>query len=313
MAYRGLSLVVAGTLLAAVAAPAAAQNSGLDRRMDRLEQTVRTLQSIVLQAQATGQPVVVRPEGPDPLLTSQQQRITDLEQTIQRLNGQVDTLTFELEQSRRNTTAAETDQRTALQTMNERLARIESQIGAITAVLGPVEPLAAGPNDTRTAPDDPTGRAQAADTGSLNAQMGAPPPPPPPPPPPANAAEAFTRARDLFNAGDHEAAGRAFEDFVARYGSNRQAPEAYYWLGESYFLRRGYQTATAAYANALKSRPTTSWAPAAMARLAQSLAYSNQTAQACAALGEFDQRYASRASTAVKAYAQTARTRAKCG
>ena len=50
-----------------------------------------------------------------------------------------------------------------------------------------------------------------------------------------------------------------------------------------------------------------------MAKLAQSLAFSNQTSQACAALTEFDQRYAARASAAVKTVAQSARTRARCG
>jgi TolA-binding protein len=49
-----------------------------------------------------------------------------------------------------------------------------------------------------------------------------------------------------------------------------------------------------------------------MVRLAQSLAQSNQAVQACAALSEFDQRYAARASAAVKANAATVRRGARC-
>lgn len=306
MAARRLTLLAAGVALGVLAAPAFAQDSGADRRLDRLEQAVRTLQATVLQAQATGQPVVVRPEGPDPVVTALQDRVNDLEQTLQRVNGQAETLGFELQQARQATVAAETDRRNQLQGLNDRLARMESQINALTAAMAPPEPLAAGPNDARTAPDA-TGRAQAGDQGSLSAQLQ-----PPPPPPPPNPGEAFTQARALFAANKFEEAGAAFEDFVARYPSNTRTPEAYYWMGESYFARRGYQTATAAYASALKSRPTTAWAPAAMARLAQSLANANQNAQACAALAEFDQRYAAKASAAVKANAQTARTRARC-
>lgn len=301
MASRALPFLAAGVLMASLAGPAAAQNAA-DRRMERLEQSVRALQATVLQAQATGQPVVVRPEGPDPALTQMQERVADLESTLQRINGQVETLGFEIEQAKRADAAAETERRNALAALTERVGRLDSQIATLTAAMAP-EPLAAGPNDARTAPDA-TARAQAGDAGVLT---------PPPPAPPANAGEAFTRARALYTAGEFESAATAFEDFVARYPTNARAPEAYYWLGESFFARRGYQTATAAYANALRTRPTTAWAPTAYAKLAQSLANSNQLPQACAALAEFDQRYAARASAAAKTAAQAARTRAKCG
>lgn len=289
MAYRVRTLLATVALIG-LASPALAQGAGDARRLDRIEQSVRALQAAVGQAQSSGQPVVVRPEGPDPAVTDMQQRVADLEQTLQRINGQLETLAIEVDQAKRADTAAEADRRGAMQGLNDRITRLESQLAT---VLGPTDAGAAG--------------------GTLNSQIGAATPPPPPPPaPPANAAEAFAAARAVYTGGDMEAAGRAFEDFVARYGSNTRAPEAYYWLGESYFARKGYQTATAAYANALKARPTTAWAPGAMARLAQSLAYSNQAPQACAALAEFDSRYAAKATAAVKANAQVARTRARC-
>ena len=303
MAYR-LSALLAATALISVAAPAAvspawAQNAGADRRMERLEQSVRALQATVLQAQATGQPVVVRPEGPDPILTAMQERVADLEATLQRLNGQLETLGFEIEQAKRAEAATETERRNSLQALNERIGRLDTQVAALTAAMAPPEPLAVGPDAG----------------GTLGGQLaaGTPPGQPAPPAPPANAGEAFTQARALFTANDFEGAGAGFQDFVTRYPTNTRAPEAYYWLGESYFARRGYQTATAAYASALRNRPTTAWAPAAMARLAQSLANASQNAQACAALAEFDKTYAARATAAVKANAQAARTRARCG
>ncbi len=298
MAYRLSALLAAVSVIVVAAAPAQAQNAGADRRMERLEQPVRALQATVLQAQATGQPVVVRPEGPDPILTAMQERVSDLETTLQRLNGQLETLGFDIEQAKRADADAETERRNSLQALNERISRLDAQVATLTAAMAPPEPLAEGPDGG----------------GTLNGQLGAGSPPAgPAPAPPANAGEAFTQARALFTANDFEAAGAGFQDFVTKYPTNTRTPEAYYWLGESYFARRGYQTATAAYASALRNRPTTTWAPAAMARLAQSLAIANQSAQACAALAEFDQRYAARASAAVKANAQTARTRARCG
>jgi tol-pal system protein YbgF len=296
MSYRLVTLFAAVALAATT--PALAQNTGLDRRMERIEQSVRALQATVLQAQATGQPVVVRPEGPDPEFNALQNRVADLEQTLQRVNGQLEMLTLEIEQASRNAAAAEADRRGALQAMSDRMGRIETQLAALSTLVS-AEAVAEATSDL-------TGATAPATGGTLNGQAAAPAAP-------ANATEAFTQARALFTAGDHEAAGRAFEDLVARYPTSTRAPEAFYWLGESYFARRGYQTATAAYASALRNNPTTAWAPAAMARLAQSLANSNQAGQACAALAQFDQQYAARASAAVKANAQTARTRARCG
>ena len=302
MSYRLITLLAATAVAAAT--PALAQNTGLDRRMERVEQSMRALQATVLQAQATGQPVVVRPEGPDPEFNALQQRVADLEQTLQRVNGQLEMLTFEVEQASRNQAAAEADRRAALLTLTDRLARMETQLAAMASVVGP-ETVAEAVGDLSAG-----GAPPPAPGGTLNDQAAATAPPRPP----TNATEAFTQARALFTAGEHEAAGRAFEDLVARYPTSNRVPEAYYWLGESFFARRGYQTATAAYASALRDNPTTAaWAPAAMARLAQSLANSNQAGQACAALAQFDQRYAARASAAVKANAQTARTRARCG
>lgn len=322
MANRRLSLFLAAGLMA-LAGAANAQTAGTDRRFDRIERDLRTLQSIVMQAQATGQPVTVRPEGPDPAVTSLQARVDDLESSLQRINGAVESLGHDLEQARRNEAVAETERRVLLQTLSERLSRMEGQIAALgqsasaadpalTEGAGASPPNFGAPSLRGSAAAEATARAQAQDGGVLGGPPAPPPRPPPPPPPPPNASDTFAAARALFAEGQHAAAADAFQDFISRYPTNARAPEAYYWLGESFYAQRGYQNATAAYASALRNRPTTSWAPAAMVRLSQSLLQSNQTAQACAALREFDQRYAARAAAAVKTNADAVRRRAAC-
>ncbi|OYX34016.1 MAG: hypothetical protein B7Y99_06465 [Caulobacterales bacterium 32-69-10] len=308
-------LVASVALTALTAGAALAQTAGADRRFDRIERDLRTLQSIVQQAQATGQPVVVKPEGPDPALNALQTRAEDLESTLQRINGQIETLAQDVRTLRQAETAAEADRRAQAQSLNERMDRLETQLNALfqpeptadAAVADPVAPGVDAPPPRRGGDADATSRAQAQDTGVLGA------PPAARPAPPATPAESFARARDLFTAGDQVAATNAFLDFIARYPTGARTPEAYYWLGESYYAQRGWQNATAAYANALKDRPTTGWGPAAMVRLAQALTQSNQAPQACAALAEFDQRYAARATAAVKTNADAVRRRARCG
>jgi tol-pal system protein YbgF len=136
---------------------------------------------------------------------------------------------------------------------------------------------------------------------------------PPPPPPPPTPAQAFQSARAALASGDPAGAASGFQDFITRYPNDVRTPEAYYWLGESFYQRKGYTNATAAYASALRSNPKTAWGSAAMVRLAQSLNAANQPAQACAALSEYDKSYATRATSVIKADAATLKTRLKCG
>jgi tol-pal system protein YbgF len=247
-------------------------------------------------------------------MTALGSRVDDLEMTLQRLNGQVETIVHDLETAHRADQATEAERRAQDKLLSDRLTRIETQLAnlgqagaAADSSLAEGAPPAAGTPPARGgSASDATARVQAQEAGVLGGR------PTPPPPPPATPNEAFNAAHALFADGQAAAASDAFQDFISRYPTNPRTPEAYYWLGESFYAQHGYQNATAAYASALRNRPSTLWAPAAMVRLSQALMQSNQAAQACAALAEFDQRYASRASAAVKANADAVRRRARC-
>ena len=96
-----------------------------------------------------------------------------------------------------------------------------------------------------------------------------------------------------------------------RHAEQPNAPEAHYWLGESYSERRNYADAAQAYIAALEGWPKTDWAPDAVLKLSTALIELKEPEEACKSLAEFDRRYAS-APAALKARARTARTRAKC-
>jgi tol-pal system protein YbgF len=296
MIARATPLLLALCLGASTATVAAAQSAqDLDRRMERLERTVRTLQSAVSQAQATGAPVSVVPEGPNPAVTAMQQRLDDMEASRRTLVNQVEGLTNQLDQQGRARASERAAADAEVKALNDRIARLEAQIAAFTAP--PPAPLG---------PDVGLGETPPSTGGGV-------PTPPDAGPPPQTEAAAFARARALRTAGDFDMAAAAFQDYVARFGASARAPEAYYNLGELYYLRENYRDATAAYASALKSRPKTSWAPDAMVRLAESLQQSGQAPQACAAVAEFNQRYAAGASAAVKKRATGVGSKAKCG
>ncbi len=127
--------------------------------------------------------------------------------------------------------------------------------------------------------------------------------------PTGNAAGDLAAARALTDAA---AQGQAYEVLITNWPSTPQSAEAGYRLGD---LRRAgddMNGAVQAYAGALNGWPTTPWAGETTLKLARALAATNRNPQACAALGEFNRRYAATASAQLKTIAGQIRTQARC-
>ena len=305
-------LLIATVAALALVGQASAQDLGASRRLDQLEKQVRELRAIVFQGRDTGQPVEVRPAGPDPAVTALEQRFDGIDDTIRQIKGQLEVLTHDVDESRQNA-AAVRDQNGQLQgqlkDLGDRVARLEGQLapGAGAGVPPP-------PSNIPPPPTDPTAAAQASDTGRLGGPSSAPgAQPPPSAAAPATASDAYRAARAQLTAGDYAGAASAFQDYLTRYPDAKNTPEAYYWLGESDYAREDYQNATPAYARALKGWPKLAWSPDATVKLARALAETSRAPEACAALAEFNHRYHASASPTVKARAEAVRSRAKCG
>jgi len=96
-----------------------------DRRLDRVEKTLREMRQMLLQGRETGQAVVVMPAGTDAQIATLAQRVADLEETLRRVNSQIDIATSDVSALRR-----ETGQGSAL---NTRLEALERQVGELKA------------------------------------------------------------------------------------------------------------------------------------------------------------------------------------
>jgi len=248
------------------------------KRVERMEKVVRELRSIVFQGRDTGKPVVVQPAETDAQIAALNDRVTDLEQTLTKLNGQNETLNFELTKANR----AAADQKARGDSLEQRLAAIEKtladmQTAAASQVAGPA--LAGGT--------------------------------PPPPAPPADPAVAFKQAKDLLLAGDYANAEQAFAAYVNNYPDSAKAPEARYWQGETLFVREAYTDAAGAYIGAIRGWPQTSWAPDATLKLARSMVALKKTTEACRTLDELAKRYP-KAPAQVISRAASTRVAAKC-
>ncbi len=275
-----------------VAFPAAATDD--PARVDRLEKQVKELRAIVYQARDTGHPVEIRDAGPDPAVAALAQRVDDLEATLRKLQGGTEQTAHDIDQLHAGQDAERNDRTSQVQGLTDRLARLESQFATLSAP--PPPPPAAADSKPHKTPV----AANATPPAVVAAPL-------------AETAAEFKTARTLLASGDYGGASQAFQSFVSAHPTDPKSPEAYYWLGESYFVRDLSGDATSAYARALKGWPKTVWAPDAVIKLSRALAATQRNPEACAALGEFTRRYEKTATVSAKTRAAQTREKLGCG
>ena len=257
-----------------------------DKRLDRLEKQLREVRDIVLQAHATGAPVEIKEAGPDPQVLALTSRFDDMDQSLRRLTGEIETLEHDLGIARQDAG----DAKAQAAALSARLDKVEQQLAAV-APAGPQGP-----------------QAQVGPDGGLAGQAagGAPPPGPQ-----VDAKTAYANARQLLLDGDYKSASAAFQDYVDHFPDTASARPARYWLGETKYIQEDYAGAATAYLGAIRGWPQTQWAPDAVVKLSLSLAQLNKPKEACGALSEFARRYPA-ASPAAKDRAARPSRKASC-
>jgi tol-pal system protein YbgF len=269
-------------LALAVAMPAFAQTplDPLDdhsaKRLDRMEQVMRELRAIVFQGRETGKPVVVEPADTDSQLAAITDKLNDLEQTLTRINGQMEVNAHALDQAQHEADALREENGG----LKERLAVLEQKVDQLTAAAAPPPPPASTPE--AAAP------AAAADP-----------------------AADFAAARQAFVAHDYATAEAGFRDFITRYGDTARGPEARYFLGKVLLARQDYPDAAAADVDAIRLWPQTTWAPEAVLDLSRALIGMQKPTEACDTLGQLASQYPN-APAGVRAGAAAARGEAHC-
>lgn len=126
-----------------------------DRRaLDRLDRNVRRLERAVTQRNAAGQPVLLEPDAETVALQGQvrimDRRLSDMEATVQRVNGDLERLTFAVDEAQADNAAL----RRRLTDAEGRLAEMERAAEEAAALNGPItanSPTGAAATDLSTA------------------------------------------------------------------------------------------------------------------------------------------------------------------
>lgn len=158
-------------------------------------------------------------------------RTTQMQDEIRTLRASIEQLQNELEQAR--------------QRNREQYIDLESRVNTLEQPAGGAKPAPA------TAPVKPLAKAA------------------PPTPPAAGEAAAYQAAyNSLIKQGDAVAASRQFQDFLQSHPDSKLAPNAWYWLGESYYITQNYALALKSFDILNQRFPDSGKAPDALLKTA---------------------------------------------
>ena len=201
--------------------------------------------------------------------------VEQIKSDIARMRGQVEVLTYELEQAQKR-------QRDLYVDLDSRVRKLES---------GPAAGVPADPNAAAGGTMMPPSAAPSAGAGPA---FGPPPSSPAPAPRPADPAaeqRAYDAALDQFKRGDYPGAIANFSTFVRTYPASPLASSAQYWIGNAHYARKDYRASIAAQRTLVSAYPTSSKVPDALLNIASAQSDLNDNAAARRTLEELIAKY----------------------
>lgn len=232
MTASKLRIACAALLACSVAAPAFAQKLSLGERVTRLEQQASS------QSNSAGQ-----------ASTELLNRITQMQSEVQALRNQVEQLQNENAQLKQQGRDQYVDLDSRLQRMESGAAPAAGN-GSAAAPLTPPPATNRAPSSTRAPAAGP-----GADPSMSAEQFTAPA---------AGEQGAYDAALAALRSGDYVESARSFQAYLRDYPDAPLAPNAWYWLGESYYATQNYPIALESFENLLRNFPDSPKAPDAL-------------------------------------------------
>jgi tol-pal system protein YbgF len=121
----------------------------------------------------------------------------------------------------------------------------------------------------------------------------------------------FDAAMNMLSKAQYDEARAAFRNFADTYPKDPLASQAVYWVGDIAYVQKDYPNAARAFAEEIKKYGSSPRAPASMLKLGQSLIALNQKQEGCTTLGALPGKYP-QASKSVLAQAKAAHKAARC-
>ena len=252
----------------------------LNEKINRLEQEISDIHKSLYIKDDND----VIKEDKTPIPSKYQRRINKLENDFAKLNGQFEEVFFRLDQLQKKLDTITSDVDFRLSTKND----------SSTGGLPVAKRDRSGEKDTYAYPDNTsdvnTSGGDAEILGTIEKKD--------------NIDESFEVARnfqspdDLFNYGkdslrnlNYADAENAFRGFVKKYPKDENIPNAYFWLGESLFVRESYPEAVVAYGEVIKNYKNHKKAPASLLKIGIAFSNLDKKKESCNALKKILKQY----------------------
>ena len=174
-------------------------------------------------------------------------QIQQLSTQMRQMQGQIEELQHQLQELNDKNKAQYGD-------LDARLARLEGGGAGNSPGTADANPAAAATVAMGTASTSGPPATAASSSGAANAD-------------PAAAQAAYETAFQSIRAGNYAAASREFRSFIKQYPNNALVPNAWYWLGQSYFVTTNYTVALDAFKQLVDQFPHSDKLPDALLKV----------------------------------------------
>ncbi len=217
-----------------------------------------------------------------------QVRIAELEEQVRKLQGTIEQAAHEGRQLKGQLDKSVADIQYRLDAVEKKQAVVPVPVAATTEVPKATEPA--------VAEGEPGTKEHTS--------------PPPPRPSFATPRDQYNYAFKLLNQAQYTAAGKEFASFTHDHPNDPLIGNAYYWLGETYYVRRDYVQAADNFRQGYESMPTGPKAADNLLKLAMALgAQKSKDKEACVVLKQVAAKFAR---TSVKSRAEQEMNRIGC-
>jgi tol-pal system protein YbgF len=229
-----------------------------------------------------------------------QVKISELEEQIRRLQGLVEQASFENKQLKTQIDKSNGDIQFRLTELEKRQIAPKAEPEATSTnsdKLQPVEPI---PEDgTKETVPETKGKKPAAESKKTASEKFASP------------REHYNYAFKLLNQAKYAEAGSSFTSFTEQYPKDALVGNAYYWLGETHYVRHDYVKAADNFRQGYEAMPTGPKAGDNLLKLAMSLNALNKDKEACVVLKQVKSKFGTAGGT-IKARADQEINRIGC-
>lgn len=255
--------------------PAAAQNgyetNQLMSRLNQLDNQIQTLSRAVYKGDMSGAAALQQGSAPDAATAGgYEARMSALEDQQRKLTGQLEKITYDIQQVKDRLEKMQADN-------DQRFQHMESNAAGANSVVAPAPTPAPAPAGETPAPQGTLGSYSANPSAGSNG--------------PAEVLyeSAFSAVRDS----KYPDAEAKFRQFLGQYPGHPLAANAQYWLGETYYVRGDYKQAAKTFAQGYQDYPKSSKAEDSLYKLAMSLSKLGNKDDACLSLRQMQKVFAS--------------------